>query len=192
MRLISHAARRAGGSGFASQSVRAYSRLSSLASRTPQVWRQPYSPNRPFAPIKRYNSSLSVPGATPRQAEEQNEPSYELSFTCKPCLYRSTHRITKHGYHRGTVLVTCPSCKARHVIADHLKIFLDKSSTLEDILRKKAAAGQDFTKLLKKGRLGIRPGELVGNEGEEDLEFWEDGTESVHTPIEEKQTGQQG
>ncbi|KIW99106.1 uncharacterized protein Z519_00769 [Cladophialophora bantiana CBS 173.52] len=192
MRLISHTAQRAVGSGFASQSVRGYSRLSSLASRTPQVRRQPYSPNRPFAPIKRYNSSLSVPGATPQPAEEQNEPSYELSFTCKPCLYRSTHRITKHGYHRGTVLVTCPSCKARHVIADHLKIFLDKSSTLEDILRKKAAAGQDFTKLLKKGRLGIRPGELVGNEGEEDLEFWEDGTESVHTPIEEKQAGQQG
>ncbi|KIW29954.1 uncharacterized protein PV07_05738 [Cladophialophora immunda] len=192
MRSITHAARRAAGSAFASQALKSYSRLPSLASRNPLVWRQPTPTRRGFAPIVRYNSSLSVPGAKPQPAEARDEPSYELSFTCKPCLYRSTHRITKHGYHQGTVLVTCPSCKARHVIADHLKIFLDKSSTLEDILRKKAAAGEDFTKLLKKGRLGIRPGDLVGNEGEEDLEFWEDGTESVHTPIEEKRAGQQG
>ncbi|OAP61971.1 hypothetical protein AYL99_04174 [Fonsecaea erecta] len=191
MRSISHVGRRAASSAFASRSVGCSSRASSLVTRNPLVWRQPTLTRRPFAPINRYNSSLSVPGTPPSPAKAQDEPSYELSFTCKPCLYRSTHRITKHGYHRGTVLVTCPSCKARHVIADHLKIFLDKSSTLEDILRKKAAAGEDISKLLKKGRLGIRPGEVVGNEGEEDLEFWDDGTESVHTPIEEKQGGQQ-
>ena len=69
---------------------------------------------------------------------------------------------------------------------------MDQKSTLEDILRRKAAKGEDFAKLLKKGRLGIRAGEMVGNEGEEDLEFWEDGTESVHTPIEEKRADQQG
>ncbi|KIW80279.1 hypothetical protein Z517_06894 [Fonsecaea pedrosoi CBS 271.37] len=192
MRSISHAVPRAAGSLFAFQSIRNSARLPSLASRSPLAWRQPTPSRRPFLPINRHNSSLAVPGAKEQPSEGRDEPSYELSFTCKPCLYRSTHRITKHGYHRGTVLVTCPSCKGRHVIADHLKIFLDKSSTLEDILRKKAAAGEDFSKLLKKGRLGIRPGELVGNEGEEDLEFWEDGTESVHTPIEEKQGGQQG
>lgn len=68
---------------------------------------------------------------------------------------------------------------------------MDQKSTLEDILRRKAANGEDFSKLLKKGRLGIRAGNMVGNEGEEDLEFWEDGTESVHKPIEEKRTDQQ-
>ena len=75
--------------------------------------------------------------------------------------------------------ITCPSCKNRHVISDHLKVFMDQKSTLEDILRRKAANGEDFSKLLKKGRLGIRAGDMVGNEGEEDLEFWEDGTETV-------------
>ena len=69
---------------------------------------------------------------------------------------------------------------------------MDQKSTLEDILRRKAAEGEDFAKLLKKGTLGIRKGQLVGNEGEEDLEFWEDGTETQHTPIEEKRVGQQG
>ncbi|KAK5452950.1 hypothetical protein LTS15_007099 [Exophiala xenobiotica] len=55
--------------------------------------------------------------------------------------------------------------------------------TLEDILREKLEEGQDFTKLLKKGTLAIRPGSLVGNEGEEDLEFWEDGAETKHKPL---------
>lgn len=61
---------------------------------------------------------------------------------------------------------------------------MDTKSTLEDILRQKLAAGEDLTKLLKKGKLGIRQDSMIGNEGEEDLEFWEDGTESQHRPAE--------
>ena len=69
---------------------------------------------------------------------------------------------------------------------------MDQKTTLEDILRQKAANGEDFKKLLKKGTLGIRPGNLVGNEGEENLEFWEDGTESKHQKIDEKQAEEAG
>lgn len=49
-------------------------------------------------------------------------PSYQLTFTCKPCQKRSSHEISKQGYHYGTVLITCPNCKNRHVISDHLKV----------------------------------------------------------------------
>ena len=62
-------------------------------------------------------------------------------------MHRSSHRITKQAYHFGTTLITCPGCKNRHLISDHLKIFSDKSLTIEDILREK---GQ----FLRKGRLG--------------------------------------
>ncbi|KAI4282086.1 MAG: hypothetical protein L6R38_003200 [Xanthoria sp. 2 TBL-2021] len=87
-------------------------------------------------------------------------PKYQLTFTCKPCTNRSTHTVSRHGYEKGTVLVTCPSCKNRHVISDHLKIFSDKRMTLEDILREKG-------ELVKRGRVG--PGG--------DVEFWdEEGT----------------
>ncbi len=48
---------------------------------------------------------------------------------------------------------------------------MDQASTLEDILRNQG-------ELVKKGKLGIRQGKVVGNEGEEDIEFWEDGTET--------------
>lgn len=187
MRSISRPVQRVINTRLRSQPVRSFHGALSIAPRSPSHLRQSFLPRTSFAPFKRYNSALSVSGADPPPAEKKrDEPAYELSFICKPCLFRSTHRITKHGYHHGTVLVTCPSCNSRHVIADHLRVFLDDKSTLEDILRRKAEEGQDFTKLLKKGSLGIRPGSLVGNAGEEDLEFWEDGSETVHSPIEEK------
>lgn len=52
----------------------------------------------------------------------QVEKAYLLSFQCKPCKARSIHRITHHGYHKGTVLVSCPTCKQKHLISDHLKV----------------------------------------------------------------------
>ena len=45
--------------------------------------------------------------------------------------------MTKHAYHKGTVLIQCPGCKARHLIADNLKMFSDTNVNVEDILRAK-------------------------------------------------------
>ena len=50
---------------------------------------------------------------------------------------------------------------------------MDEASTLEDILQRQGTT-------IKKGKLGIRQGKVVGNEGEEDIEFWDDGSESTH------------
>ena len=131
-------------------------------------------PAVPFSAV-RYNSSSSSSSSgerpltnhqtiaqTDAQNEEQNrlrreqEPAYQITFTCKPCGNRASHRMSKHGYHKGTVLIRCPSCHNRHVISDHLNIFFDKKTTLEDILK------QD-------GRQVTR-GYLEG-----DMEFWDDG-----------------
>lgn len=65
--------------------------------------------------------------------------------------------MSKQGYHRGTVLIQCPSCKNRHVMSDHLGVFFDEGTTVEDLLKQK---GQTLTH-----------GHTDGN-----LEFWEDGT----------------
>jgi hypothetical protein len=53
---------------------------------------------------------------------------------------------------------------------------MDEVSTLEDILLMQGA-------MIKKGKLGIRQGKAIGNEGEEDIEFWEDGTETVNKGV---------
>ena len=102
--------------------------------------------------------SSAVPSTTSSKIDYSvQEPKYQVSFTCKPCGHRSTHRFSKHGYHKGTVLIQCPSCLVRHLFADHLKQFEDKSRTIEDMLREK---GQSVTR-----------GKLNG-----DMEFWDDGT----------------
>lgn len=66
------------------------------------------------------------------------------------------------------------------MISDHLNIFMDQKSTLEDILARGAGEGADLSKLLKKGKLGMRQGAIVGNEGDEGIEFWEDGSQTQH------------
>ncbi|KAG5436950.1 hypothetical protein PCANB_001360 [Pneumocystis canis] len=64
-------------------------------------------------------------------------PSYLITFTCQRCSNRTTHRMTKQAYCNGTVIIQCPHCKNRHLISDHLKIFSDKSVTIEDIMKEK-------------------------------------------------------
>ncbi|USP79973.1 uncharacterized protein yc1106_07247 [Curvularia clavata] len=114
----------------------------------------------------RFESNTPSPTSTtaPESRLDRDQvPSYELTFTCNVCKTRSSHRLSKQGYHHGTVLIQCPDCKNRHLISDHLKvpysIFSDKAVTIEDLMRKKGS-------LVKKGSLSA----------EGDVEFWEDGT----------------
>lgn len=102
------------------------------------------------------NPAADAEHAAQNAARRADEPAYKITFTCKPCGHRSSHYMSKHGYHKGTVLIACPSCKNRHIISDHLGIFTDKRTTLEDILRQK---GMEITR-----------GYLDG-----DTEIWEDG-----------------
>ncbi|KAJ5234236.1 uncharacterized protein N7469_003404 [Penicillium citrinum] len=126
--------------------------------------------NRTLPSLFRFNSSAARPltespvtSETDAEREKQNqerrqgEEAYQITFTCKPCGERSSHRMSKQGYHRGTVLIQCPSCKNRHVMSDHLGIFFDKSTTLEDLLKEQ---GQTLTH-----------GQTDGN-----LEIWDDGS----------------
>jgi protein import protein ZIM17 len=99
------------------------------------------------------------PRAAKATTNTPQQPTYELTFTCIPCDTRSAHNVSKQGYHHGSVLITCPSCRNRHVISDHLNIFGDKSLTVEDLMREKG-------RLVKRGTLG--------EDG--DVEFWEDGS----------------
>ncbi|KAI9889344.1 MAG: hypothetical protein M1814_005587 [Vezdaea aestivalis] len=94
---------------------------------------------------------------TDASKEIPREDKYQIYFTCKPCLHRSGHQISKHGYHRGSVLITCPNCSVRHVITDHMKIFLDAGGDLESILRDKGEK--------------IRRGSVAENG---DIEMWDD------------------
>ncbi|KAK0108498.1 hypothetical protein ONS95_003302 [Cadophora gregata] len=120
---------------------------STSSPRAPHTHTSSHKPHGPRPPLQR---PLPIPPI---------KPEYEMTFTCTPCSTRSKHRVSKQGYHKGSVLITCPECKNRHVISDHLGIFGDRNLTIEDLMREQ---GQ----LVKKGTLSED-----GN-----LEFWADGS----------------
>ena len=67
-------------------------------------------------------------------------PKMLLRSTCdyefceeKPTI---TRVISKRSYEEGVVLVRCPACQRRHLIADHLGWFGDKA-TIEEIMAEK-------------------------------------------------------
>ncbi|KZV72429.1 zf-DNL-domain-containing protein [Peniophora sp. CONT] len=97
-------------------------------------------------------NSLEAPASTDSGATtttnkiqlEQPEPRLSITFTCTvpDCGTRSSHQFSKRSYTSGIVLVECPGCKNRHLIADHLGWFKDsmndgKMRTVEDIMREK-------------------------------------------------------
>jgi protein import protein ZIM17 len=91
-------------------------------------FRRPLRPqrllSRPFAVSLHARQEVAVPATDSVEAQgaKQEAPAYEMTFTCKKCETRSTHRVSKQGYHNGTVLITCPGCKNKHLISDHLKV----------------------------------------------------------------------
>lgn len=123
----------------------------------PPTFRQKSTSSRPLT--EEASDRIESDSDRQKRNEERrrSEEAYQIVFTCKPCGGRSSHRMSKQGYHRGTVLIQCPSCDNRHVMSDHLGIFFDKRTTLEDLLKEKGQA--------------LTHGHTDGN-----LEFWEDGT----------------
>ncbi|KAI9573837.1 DNL zinc finger-domain-containing protein [Boletus coccyginus] len=73
---------------------------------------------------------------------DRPEPRLAIAFTCTAdgCNHRSAHTFTKRSYERGIVIIQCPNCKNRHLIADNLGWFKDDTQdgrlrNIEDILR---------------------------------------------------------
>ncbi|TLS31084.1 hypothetical protein PpBr36_03749 [Pyricularia pennisetigena] len=146
---------------------------SALMSRPSRQQHRSFVIPRPNKPSQPQQSSSQTPpatvssadaktsaGAAPERSERlrvETQPHYSLHFTCVPCGHRSAHKISKQGYHHGSVLITCSECKNRHVISDHLGIFGDRKVTVEDLMRER---GHSF----KKG--------VLGENG--DIEYWHD------------------
>lgn len=72
------------------------------------------------------------------------EPKMLIGFTCKACEHRSHHTMSKQAYTHGTVIIHCPGCRQRHLIADHLNWFdkdhMQGKRTIEELLEARGEA----------------------------------------------------
>lgn len=76
-------------------------------------------------------TSTSLPGVN----SGGEDGFYLLMFTCTKCDTRTARRISKSGYHTGSVLVRCPGCLNLHLVSDHLGFFNDDAVDAEALLR---------------------------------------------------------
>ncbi|KAI5950158.1 DNLZ [Candida jiufengensis] len=97
---------------------------------------KPYIPKH-FTPvfkisndIKRFQSSGSANQPDPNS----DKGELLIEFTCNVCDTRSKHNMSKQAYEHGTVLIQCPKCKSRHLIADNLGFIRDEKFNLKDYL----------------------------------------------------------
>jgi protein import protein ZIM17 len=93
-----------------------------------------------------------------RQGNKQSAQMV-LMFTCGKCDVRSVKSFSKVAYTRGVVLVECPGCKARHLIADNLGWFGEKG-TIQDFAK---ANGHAVRTQEVDGTLELTPEQIFGD-----------------------------
>lgn len=54
------------------------------------------------------------------QIDFSSSPKMVMIFTCSICETRAAKAFSKASYERGIVIVDCPGCHKKHLVADHL------------------------------------------------------------------------
>lgn len=82
-----------------------------------------------------------------------------MMFTCTKCETRAAKAFSKSAYTSGVVIVECPGCDARHLVADHLGWFGAKGETIEEFAAERGGA---VVSRLADNTLELTPAEVCG------------------------------
>ncbi|BGP25965.1 zinc finger, Zim17-type [Rhodotorula toruloides] len=99
-------------------------------------------------PIGQIERRLRITFTCTASVTPEGQPEAEASA----CGHRSSHEFARRSYEKGVVIIQCPGCGNRHLIADHLHWFSQTPSpahptgqpigsetprTIEDLMREK-------------------------------------------------------
>ena len=70
---------------------------------------------------------------TDQEGPLKSERRLVIGFTCKKCNHRTHRTMSHHAYNHGIVLIECPGCQSRHLIADNLGWFKDTPNAARKI-----------------------------------------------------------
>ena len=117
------------------------------------------------------NFVLGLPGS------QTGGKKLAIIFTCSVCNTRAAKQFTEQAYKNGVVLVQCPGCGNRHLIADNLGIFGDEVGgwTIEKAMAK---LGQEVTTVTNDNVLELTVDQIIGPEKLKEIEKSEKEKES--------------
>ncbi|MBW0540529.1 hypothetical protein O181_080244 [Austropuccinia psidii MF-1] len=86
--------------------------------------------------LRHYSDSIN----SKKNLVSYQKPRMRIQFTCTAstnqnqnsnhqCGHRNDHEFSSHAYHHGIVIVQCPACLNRHLIADHLQWFTSNKTS---------------------------------------------------------------
>lgn len=81
-----------------------------------------------------------------------------MMFTCAKCETRAARGFSRQAYENGVVIVTCPGCQVKHVIADRMGWFGEPGS-VEDFMAEKTRDGEQSNARATRGSLQLAEGE---------------------------------
>mmetsp|Transcript_20769 Transcript_20769/g.30141 ORF Transcript_20769/g.30141 Transcript_20769/m.30141 type:complete len:128 (-) Transcript_20769:1677-2060(-) len=85
-------------------------------------------------PRRRINGHCQRRVWTPLMCQPAPEDRLGISFTCGKCDTRISKKVKRQSYTKGVVIIECPTCQSRHLIADNLGWYKDwTGSTMGNI-----------------------------------------------------------
>ncbi|GAB4814393.1 hypothetical protein N2152v2_001439 [Parachlorella kessleri] len=96
--------------------------------------------------------------AVPLGATDFARKELVMVFTCGKCDTRAAKAFSKASYERGVVVVDCPGCHSKHLIADNLGWFGQKG-TVEEFAAEK---GNLVVRKLADGTTTLTPEDILG------------------------------
>lgn len=105
-------------------------------------------------------STQEVPPVASTSGKSQGKKDLVMVFTCTKCGTRAAKAFSRDSYERGVVIVECPGCQARHLVADHLGWFGSKGN-VEDFAREK---GNVAVRKADDGTMELTPEDVLGKE----------------------------